>query len=899
MNTQGLVTTLLVTALTLSVQLSIASYDFYVSPGGDDSKPGTKHKPFATLQKARDAARSLPAEAKSQGITIHLRKGTHSLQEALVLTPQDSGVSGDAPITWHGEKGAIISGGRVITDWSDCGNGTWKTKVSWLKNGEVFYSLFADGTRLTRARTPDAGSYNYTRRLSFDKKSGRSCLGMYYFPETIPEDIQTPEAHIVLFHNWVSSQNFIGEIDREKGRIMFTHPAGAYFMGPEIRFYVEGVKSALTTPGEWFLDPDSKELYLIPPDGKNPNRMEIVAPIVKTTLIQVKGSPETGDKVKNLIFENISFEYADANLTKDHPKSVQGAHMQRGAFNAEGLHNSIIRNCIFTHIGECGLTLLNGCNKNLIERNHIYDMGCGGVYMPEQKPGKDTPDNLCGYNTVQENLIHDGGIIFRAGVGVFLGGNASYNEILHNEIFNLSWMGIHAGWSWSGLVPTTTHHNDIGFNHIYQIGNGVLCDIGGIYTIGVSPGTVIHNNLIHDVTRFTRGKQGYGGWGIYNDAGSSQITVASNVVYNTQDGGYHLHNDGYPWGDKAINNIFAIADSAQLKRNNVKDTTNGYHLVFENNIVYCTNNLVYGGHNWKTNSVFSCDYNCFYSTSDQALDFAGYDFKTWQKAGKDVHSMIANPMFNDVANYDFRISPLSPAITLGFKPFDYTLAGLSKDNPLRKEIKKFPLRQVEVAAADNRPFKLDDDFEEYEEGGSPSASYQTKPLNGRGFIITKEKAASGRQSLKVADTPEFQYSYDPHICYNIPPKDGTWKISFDLLQEKGNSIMFETRDYNAGSHYKSGMNIHINKDGIANAGGHKFQIKPGVWTHFELTFYQGTGTWPTWDLKVSAGKTEISTVACMPANPGFTNLTWIGFISPDKSDGVYYLDNLKAIPENP
>ena len=882
------------TVITLSVQLSLGATDIYVSPKGDDSNPGTKRAPFATLQQARDAVRAIPAGERTTGVTIHLKKGTYILNEQLRFTPQDSGASEDASVIWDGRDGVFISGGKQLKKWTKAEGSLWKTKVPWLKNEDLFYSLFANGKRLTRARTPNQGSYHYTRQLVYDKKKSKTCTGMFYYPDTIPEDINTSDAHIVLFHKWVTSQNFVKSVDTDRQKIMFKQHAGIFLFDPETRFYIDGIRSALDIPGEWFLDPNNKELFLIMENGCDPNEMEITAPALETALIVIHGSNASGEKVKNLIFQNITFEYVDANLTQSHPRSVQGAHVQRGAFTAEGLHNSIIRNCTFTRIGESGICLLDGCHNNLITRNHIYDMGCGGVYMPKEKPSESTEDKLCSHNTISDNLIHDGGIIFRAGVGVFLGGNASYNKILHNEIFNLSWMGIHAGWSWSGLVPTATHHNEIGFNHIHHIGNGVLCDIGGIYTIGVSTGTVLHNNLIHDITRYTRGRTGYGAWGIYNDAGSSQITVTSNVVYNTQDGGYHLHNDGYPWGNKAYNNIFAIADSAQLKRGNIKDTTNGLHLVFENNIVYCTNNLTYGGGNWKTNSVFSCNYNCFYSTSDKSLDFAGHDFKTWQTAGKDAQSMIANPMFKDAENYDFRISPLSPAITLGFKPFDYTLAGLSKGNPLRKLTRKIAYRPVEVAELDTRPFKLDEEFETSEPGDSPRASYVSQRIDNKGFFVSAEQAASGKHSLKVADGPGLRFSYDPHLCYNLPSQDGTWKIAFDLFHTKGAQINFESREYPKGKNYQSGPSFQVYGDGTIKVGSKSFKIKSDTWTSFEILCTQGEGVWPTWELKLNAGRKDKQSYSGFVSNAAFKELTWFGFISPDKKESVVYIDNLKA-----
>ena len=90
------------------------------------------------------------------------------------------------------------------------------------------------------------------------------------------------------------------------------------------------------------------------------------------------------------------------------------------------------------------------------------------------------------------------------------------------------------GWNWSD-APNRTHHNLIENNHVHHIVRGVLSDGGGIYTLGTQIGTVIRNNVFHDVFPYM-GDPAMA-WGIYLDQGSNSLLVQNNIVYNTLTGG--------------------------------------------------------------------------------------------------------------------------------------------------------------------------------------------------------------------------------------------------------------------------------------------------------------------------------------------------------------------------
>jgi hypothetical protein len=91
--------------------------EFHISPSGDDTNPGAKELPFATLERARDVVRELNAAKKylPEGITVWLRGGVYQREQSFDLDARDGGQA-SAPVVYAASPGETVRlvGGRKI-----------------------------------------------------------------------------------------------------------------------------------------------------------------------------------------------------------------------------------------------------------------------------------------------------------------------------------------------------------------------------------------------------------------------------------------------------------------------------------------------------------------------------------------------------------------------------------------------------------------------------------------------------------------------------------------------------------------------------------------------------------------------------------------------------------------
>ena len=681
--------------------------DLYVSPQGNDQWSGKlpapnaagNDGPLATLARARDLARQKKQAGELAGpLTVWLRGGRYPLSAPLVFGPEDS-----APITYaaYPDEEAVLDGGVRIEGWQPTtvnGVAAWVAEVPQVAAGKWYFrELFVNGQRRRRPRLPKQDWYwmaNVPGTYLTGTLTGQLLDGADTF-ECASEDIELwknlTDVDVVVLHYWVEERMPIARFDPTTNTVVSSRRS-IFILKDDVRqkyckYYVENVFEGLTEPGEWYLDRSDGKLYYIPLPGETPDTVTAYAPRTEQ-LLRLIGAPDENKYVEYLHFQGLVFRHADWKQPSgggekfghpgiDFAAASQAAFHVPGTIQLEGARYCAIEDCLIEHVGGYGVELADGCQGNRVVGNTIHDLGAGGVKLN----GSDAQGTLArrtGNNKITDNHIYDGGIIFPSACGI-LAAHSFGNSLSHNHLHDLYYTGISCGWVW-GYRESVSKNNLIEKNHIHDLGKKLLSDMGGIYTLGVQPGTVLRGNLIHDVEKWN-----YGGWAIYPDEGSSHMIIENNICYHTSSQSFHQH---YGRENIVRNNIWAFGREGQVRLSRAEE-----HLsfTFERNIVISDGQAMFegGGHAPLESRKFHSDLNLFWDVSGRAplsvnttwnadaktVVTDSFTLEQWQALGQDTHSIVADPKCKDLEHFDFTLAEDSPALALGFKPIDMSDVG--------------------------------------------------------------------------------------------------------------------------------------------------------------------------------------------------------------------------------
>ncbi len=670
----------------------------YVATDGNDAFSGTlaalnadkSDGPFATLARARDEIRRQKAEGNRGAFTVKVRGGTYYLAETFELTKADSGAA-DAPVVYQAYENEtpVLVGGKAVANFQPHEGKVLKADLAAQGLAGVrLKQLFCDGKRQILARYPNfdpknpyAGGWAYvdgepipmyrdtpdeTRRLLTMK------------PEDLHEWARPAEAEIFVFprYNWWNNQVRVASIDRQTREV---HLAGSasYPIRPGDRYYIYNVFEELDAPGEWYHDRESNTLYFHPPSEGFGG--EVVAP----TLAQLV----RGKEAEHVALRGFTVECCEST-----------------AMAWTDCADCRVVGCVIRNAGGSGVDITGGHRCGVVGCD-IYQIGSHAVSLR----GGDRDTLTPAEHYAENNYIHHTGVFYKQGVGVAMGGvgcRASHNLIHDCPRFAVMYGG-----------------NDqlIEWNHFRHV-NLETADTGATYSGGrdwLSPrGSVIRYNYIHDVFGFGK-EHGHSGpwitphycWGIYLDDNSAEVHVYGNIVVRALRGLLHFHCAR----DNTIeNNIFIEGMLQQIEMNGWNDYSRwldrmgpAYEKVMElaawkkypalqrgghpkdaipmggnrirRNIIYYTgadaNLYRYRSQATRFLEDFECDKNLVWHAG-LPLKIEGLDknipldeqWEAWRKMGFDRNSIVADPLFVDAENDDYRLKPDSPALKLGFEP---------------------------------------------------------------------------------------------------------------------------------------------------------------------------------------------------------------------------------------
>lgn len=657
--------------------------DYYSGFTPEYGKDG--NGPLDSLESALLKAYQLRASGYAQPLTVCITDDEYYLPKTLSLETEkllpryaDNNAVSDIAFEPFGNKRCKVIGGRKIEGFrEDTFNGKkcLSAFVPEMKSGEMrFTDLYVDGKRAKLTRYPKTGTL---RCIDTEKNEGELFTPSKWFiakREDLNGLSNIEDAIVSYYHYWIDEHSPVESYDAETGKLTMAYRSRFLITNKydennaaNLEYYIENIPELFENPGEWYADNKNGMIYYLPEsEEQTADSITVYAPTL-SSLADIKGSE--AEKASNIRFRGLDFmcskgDYASvsglngAADTEEEPfgsdcQSVAGAP---GAINLSFAENCSFEDCGFLNLGIHGISIEKGCEGIRIENCRFYDLGAGGIRIFGGAYEEDETLRTH-HNTVRGCDISYCGRRYAAGCGI-LACHTYCNEISDNTISYLDYSGISVGWVW-GYQNTVTHDNIIRRNHIHHIGMGNLSDMGGIYLLGRQRGTVVSDNVIHDVIC-----SHYGGWGIYTDEGSSFVTVENNIVYSCSSNCYHQHYGSY---NVIKNNIFARAGE-DLVRCSIPEM----HpcIMLERNILIADGTPVFSscykmnginpGMQSHSNIIFDAKNPepCIFTVGDKK-----YTLTEAQALGTEIGSVTADPEVNE----KYELSENSPAYKLGFK----------------------------------------------------------------------------------------------------------------------------------------------------------------------------------------------------------------------------------------
>ncbi len=492
--------------LLLLCSSAVADTTLYVAPSGDDSAPGTRQAPLATLAGARDRVRQAKSEKPEEPIRVAFAAGIYHQAAPVEFTADDSGTK-TAPIVYRAwpEAEVRFTGGLPVGEWSPVTDSEILQRLPEAARSQVVVAdlksqgitdfgrltphgfsvgsqpaeaeLFYDDQPMTLARWPNEEFRGVEECASIQRvKVDTDRLSRW-------TEESDPWVFAYWHHDWAELHEPIAGVDADAHVLIRSEkvkPVYGITKG-RARWYAYNLLSELDQPGEYYLDRTGGKLYFWPPSPTGKAVLSVADGLIR------------GDGLAHVTFRGFVLEACRATAvvikggTDCHVVGCTVRNVGHRAVSASGGTAHEVYGCDVYHCGEGGISLSGGDRRTLtpgghnVENNHVYH------YSRRARTYK-TAISVSGVgNRIAHNLIHDG-----PHMALSAGGNDHIVEF--NEIHNA----------------------------VYESGDAGAYYVGRDWT---QRGNVLRYNYWHDIL----GGTGYGGMTIYLDDQHCGHTIYGNV----------------------------------------------------------------------------------------------------------------------------------------------------------------------------------------------------------------------------------------------------------------------------------------------------------------------------------------------------------------------------------
>jgi hypothetical protein len=552
--------------------------EFYISPKGKDTNPGTQKAPFLTLEKARDAVRIAKNNAKEKPVTVYVHGGNYYLEKTVVFGSEDSG-SGNGPIIYEAVAGEepVFTGSKRLNKWKLLKDKQKlnaldpsvynKVYVTDLKAAGI--SNFGDPTKAgarpdlycntqlqTLARWPNGkftkaglavgktvlpptyigvhgtkeGNFEYTdkRQNRWAKESDIRVSGYWYW-------------------DWAEEYQKVSRIDTATRTIFISEPYHGYGYKDSLRYFGMNLFCEIDQPGEWYLDRGEGMLYWYPPQGIEPAGAEVILTVFSDPyMVEVRNC-------SNMTLQGLTFRESRGSailVSEGEDCLIADCRIER--FGRDGIHidkgaRNTVSGCMLSTFGHGGMKISGGDRKNLIAGNHHVEntvVEHFSLFKRTYEPAIHLSG--CGHRINNNRFQYSSSSAMRLEGNDFL---IEYNHFANvvNESDDQGGIDIFYNPSYRGIV--------IRYNRWSDIRGGVRHGAAGVRLDDMISGVLIYGNVFERV-----GALQFGGVQIH---GGKDNLVENNVFYKC-----FAAVTFSPWGEERW---LKTLDSPEIKKKIFED----------------------------------------------------------------------------------------------------------------------------------------------------------------------------------------------------------------------------------------------------------------------------------------------------------------------------------------